>query len=79
LVVLPLVAFLAGSAFRAFAVGVAVVPAGVAVLIVCTRAAQGSVGRFVRAGAAGGVAATNIGEASAISDVAGSLDLGRTR
>jgi len=75
----PMEACLAGSACRAGAVGVAVVLAGVADLIVCTRAGQGSVGRFVRAGTADGVATTNVGEAPAISGVAGSLDLGRTR
>jgi hypothetical protein len=78
LVVLPLVACLAVSACRAGAVGVAVVLAGVADLIVCTSAAQGSVVRFVRAGTAGGVAAGGGTEAPAIGGVAGSLDLSRT-
>jgi len=79
LVVLPRVARRAGSAIRAGGVGVAVVLAGVADLVVCTSAAQGSVDRFVRAGTAGGVAASGGSEAPAISSVAGSLDLSRTR
>lgn len=77
-IVLPRVACDAGSAIRAGAVGIAVVLAGVARLVVCTSAAQGSVGRFVRAGTAGGVAASGGSEAPAIGGVAGSLDLSRT-
>jgi hypothetical protein len=78
-IVLPRVACDAGSACRTSGKGIAVVIAGITRQIICTRAGQGSVGRFVRAGTAGGVAATKVGEAPAISGVAGSLDLVRTR